>query len=296
MKRGLIAFLAVLALGSGVSASPAAADSQIIVTPSNQQGWSTADTRPGGTVTFVADTNAPGDPHRGALQLTTDATTTAKAQYLHAANTPLAGVTELGYYTKQVSALFPGGDPSYQLIVCLNGVTGTGACNPNADPLATTSSFTTLVFEPYQNGVVVNNTWQQWDVDAGQFWSTRTVLCDGGAVAGQGVTGGAGGAPFYTLDLIKTMCPNAIAVGFGVNIGSNNPGYIVRTDLVDFNGTVYNFEPDATCRDKGNNKDGNKEKDNHKDGNKLPVCKDQDSGDNNDSGNNDNSGDNENSN
>jgi len=133
--------------------------STTVVSPTNTQGWSTEDTRPGGAVNFVSDGTAPSGC--GALQLTTDATTTAKAQYLHGANTPLANVTDLSYYTKQNSASFAGGDPSYQLPICLNGITGT-TCN----------GFTTLVYEPYQNGVVVPGTWQQWDVDAGQFWST----------------------------------------------------------------------------------------------------------------------------
>jgi hypothetical protein len=38
------------------------------------------------------------------------------------------------------------------------------------------------------------------------------------------------------------MCPEATVVGFGVNIGSNNPSYDVRADLVNFNGTTYDFE------------------------------------------------------
>src|SRR3954468_15866243 len=104
--------LAAIALGvtafAALVVSPMAA-STIVVTPTNTQGWSTADTRPGGAVNFVSDATAPGS---GALQLTTDATTTAKAQYLHATNTPIADVSELSYDTKQVSALFPGGDPS----------------------------------------------------------------------------------------------------------------------------------------------------------------------------------------
>ena len=241
MKRRLIASLAVLAFGLGSSTQVAAA-TQVIVTPSNQQGWSTADTRPGGSVTFVSDATAPGSPNRGALQLTTDLTTTAKAQYLHAAATPLANVTELSYWTKQVIATFPMGDPSYQLQVCLNGATATG-CNSHGAPI-TNSSFTTLVFEPYQNpaqGLVVTNVWQSWDVDQGLFWSTRTVVCSNGTIVGT-----SGGPATYTLAQIKSACPDAMVIGFGVNIGSNNPGYVVRTDLFNFNGTVDNFEPDST--------------------------------------------------
>src|SRR3954468_21336599 len=89
------------------------ADTTIIVTPTNQQGWSTSDTRPGGAVNFVVDATAPSG--NGALQLTTDATTTAKAQYMHAASVPLADVTDLSYYTRQVSAAFAQGEASYQL-------------------------------------------------------------------------------------------------------------------------------------------------------------------------------------
>lgn len=228
MQPWFFLFPSVAVLSSGGIAYAA---SQVIVTPTNTQGWSTADTRPGGSVNFISDSSAPGNPHYGALQLTTDATTTAKAQYLHDANTPIANVNELSYSTKQNSASFPAGDPSYQFIVDLNGAAAGG--------------FTTFVYEPYQNGVVVPGTWQSWDVDAGQFWSSRSFT-DGTCV----VVAGGGGAPFYNLATLKTMCPNAVAIGFGVNIGSNNPSYNVEADLVNFNGTVYNFEPFQTPSDK----------------------------------------------
>lgn len=210
----------------------------IVVTPTNQQGWSTADTRPGGTVEFVADANAPGGS--GALELTTDATTSAKAQYLHEANTPLADVTELGYWTRQVSGP-PHADPAYQLIMCLNG-TAEGC-----------EGFTTLVFEPYQGGLqlIVPEVWQEWDVDAGRFWSTRTVTCDGGTIVGA-----SGGPAIYTLEVVQEACPDAVVAGFGVNIGTFNPGYVVRTDLFDFNGTIYDFELTAEPEDADDCKDG----------------------------------------
>ncbi len=230
MRKKIIAAIASASVMFSVAsfAPLVSAATTIVVTPANTQGWSIADTRPGGAVTFVADPTSPAPT--GALQLTTNATTTAKAQYLHAANTPLINVTDLSYYTKQVSAAFPGGDPSYQLIVCLNGA-----------PTATTCpGFTTLVFEPYQNptqGAVTPGVWQKWNVSGGLFWSTRTVICSNGTVVGT-----PGGPSSYTLAQIKTMCPSAVVSGYGVNIGSNNPSYVVRTDLFNFNGTVYNFE------------------------------------------------------
>ncbi|GAC1547393.1 MAG: hypothetical protein NVS4B8_12080 [Herpetosiphon sp.] len=240
MKRMTVT-LFVMMMALAIS-SVAFAASTVVVTPQNPRGWTTADTRPGGLVTFVADPTAPRG--HGALQLTTDATTTAKAQYMHAASTPLARVTELSYYTKQVAAIFPQGDPSYQLPLNLNGDSG----------------FTTMVFEPYENlgnngnVAIIPNTWQRWNVAAGQFWSTRTVVCTGGPVVGQGVTAGFGGAPFYTLAQLKTMCPKAVVIGYGVNIGSNNPGYNVETDLFNFNGRIYDFEP-SDDQHQGNQQD-----------------------------------------
>src|SRR5579885_1898290 len=153
VKRRLVGLAAVVAV-TVLTAGLASAATTVVVTPTNTQGWSTSDTRPGGAVNFVVVNTAPGGV--GAFLLTTDATTTAKAQYLHAADVPLSQVTELGYYTRQNSASFVEGDPSYQLAVCLDGVTGS-ACN----------GFTTLVFEPYENptqGAVVPGTWQHWDV------------------------------------------------------------------------------------------------------------------------------------
>jgi hypothetical protein len=230
LKKLLIAIAAGVA-ALGLSAVMAA--TTIVVTPTNTQGWSTADTRPGGNVDYVVDASAPAGV--GALHLTTNNTTAAKAQYLHAENTPLGSVTELSYYTKQNSASFVGGDPSYQLIVNLNG---------------TAASFTTLVYEPYENGVVTPGAWQSWDVDSGQFWSSRSFT-DGGCT----VTAGAGGPPFYTLAGLQAACPNAVVIGFGVNVGTFNPSYDVETDLVSFNGTRYDFEPYTVATNKDQCKD-----------------------------------------
>lgn len=245
----------VLTMVFGLAAQTAAHGdgSRVVVTPGNTQGWSTADTRTGGAVNFVVDATAPSGT--GALQLTTDATTTAKAQYLHAESTPLAGVTQLSYYTKQNSGPALAA-PAYQLVMCLTGATAAG-CNPQFGSTTTPpSSFTTLVFEPYQNpaqGAVLPTVWQQWDVDAGLFWSTRTVVCSGGTVLGT-----PGGPATYTLAQLKTLCPDALVVGFGVNIGSNNPSYDVETDLFNFNGTVYDFEPAQTCATAEREDDGDR--------------------------------------
>jgi hypothetical protein len=249
----LAAAAALLAASVSFFGTPASAATTVVVTPVNQQGWTGvppgADTRPGGTVDFVLDASAPGGT--GALQLTTDSTNAAKAQYMHTANVPLSQVTDLSYWTKQVSAPFAGANPSYQLPVCLGGFTTPTPANPTG-----CVGFTTLVFEPYQanrvpNNAVIPGMWQFWDVDAGKFWSSRNYT--NGACT---VTAGAGGPPFYTLAGLSSVCPNAVAVGFGVNIGTFNPSYDVYTDLVTFNGTTYDFEVHSAPSDKEQCKNG----------------------------------------
>ena len=101
------------------------------------------------------------------------------------------------------------------------------------------------MFEPYQNGVVTPGVWQSWDVDAGQMWSSRSVTCPGGS----SVVAGAGGPPFYTLAVLQALFPDAVVVGFGVNIGTFNPAYDVEADLVRFNETTYDFELFSTPAD-----------------------------------------------
>jgi hypothetical protein len=199
------------------------ATAQVMVTPTNPQGWSKADTRAGGDVSFVQDSSSPAPS--GALKLTADSTNAAKAQYMHGADdVPLSSVNELSYYSKRISTGSTNAAPSYQLEINLCG---------------TDASFTTMVYEPYwQTGTVIGlNTWQQWDVDSGKFWSSRSVSCNG-----HSVSAGSGGPPFYTLTELNENFPGAVVIGFGVNIGTYNPDWIVETDLVSFNGTSYNFE------------------------------------------------------
>lgn len=201
----------------------------VCVDPSTKD-WTQDDTRPGGTVTF---TNAYGGPRAwgpGSLELKTPALDTgAKAGlYNHTMlGHPLKKVYALTYWTYQAVTTPPNpphAAASYQLQIDVNG--------------AATGGFTTMVFEPYQNGVVSPGAWQKWDVKQGLMWSSRTVT-DGPTCA---LVAGGGGPPFYTLELLKAMCPNAVVVGVGVNVGTNNPGYTVATDAVEFNNTTWDFE------------------------------------------------------
>ena len=94
--------------------------------------------------------------------------------------------------------------------------------------------------------------WQQWDVDSGLFWSSKSYTAGTCVVAGT-----PGGPPTYTLSSVKSMCPYALVTGYGVNVGTYNPNYDVETDLFNFNGTVYDFEPKSACSQTGaENSDG----------------------------------------
>jgi hypothetical protein len=199
-------------------ASAAAATTTI--TPGDSGGWSTADTRPGGTVSFVGDDTSP--LPGGALQLSTSDSPDAKALYLLAGGQTVASINSLGYQTKQVSGPAEAA-ASFQFAVDVNGAADGG--------------FTTFVYEPYENGTVTNGTWQSWDVAAGQFWSSRSVSCGGTTFAA-----GAGGAPFFTLAAIKAACPDATVVYYGLNVGTNNANYVVRADALTYNDTTYDFE------------------------------------------------------
>jgi len=225
--------IAVLALaGTALAAT-------VVVTQSSSN-WHSVDTRPGGAVEFTNEYGAPAGLGTGSLELTTDATNEAKADYWteEVAGTPLSAVTDLSYWTYQAPTPQPPvAAASYQVAVDLNGSAEGG--------------FTNLVYEPYWNGAIVPATWQQWDVDSGLFWSSRTVTA--GTCA---VVSGAGGPPFYTLAGLQATCPDAVVLAIGVNVGTYNPGYTVATDGVQFNETVYNFEVGRSPATKDDCKDG----------------------------------------
>lgn len=77
------------------------------------------------------------------------------------------------------------------------------------------------------------------------------MTCSGGTILGT-----PGGPATYTLAQINAFCPNAVVIGYGVNIGTNNPMYNVETDLFNFNGTTYDFEPYLVATDKDQCKNG----------------------------------------
>lgn len=191
--------------------------------------WYSEDTRAGGASAIVNTYGAPAGFGDGSLELTTTPTNADKAQRIthQVAGTPLADVSELAYWTYQAAGnTAPTADASYQLQIDLDG-----------DP-ATTSDFTTLVYEPYWNGTVAPATWQHWDAASGNWWSSRDIP---GVVVH-----GAGGPPFTTPAAVAETYPNATVLGIGVNVGTYNPGYTVATDGVKFATTnqslTFDFE------------------------------------------------------
>jgi hypothetical protein len=182
--------------------------------------WYREDTRVGGGVTLTKDFGAPPNFGDGALALTTNATTKAKAQLFtshHVTGTLLSAITKLGYYTYQSSTTSPAiADAALQITVNLPG-----------------GGFTTLVYEPYQGSggpnPIVPDTWQYWDATGGNWWSTRDVTCGSYHLAA-----GHGGAPFTNPTALGTNCPGAKVLQIGVNVGSANPGYTVAVDGVEF--------------------------------------------------------------
>jgi hypothetical protein len=106
---------------------------------------------------------------------------------------------------------------------------------------AASGGFTTLVFEPVYNttqGVVVNDTWQNWDAYKGGeaiWWSSNPIP----------------GAPnrdtFVSWNSILALNPDAtILGGYGINQGSGNVALTTAVDKliigVSGNTTTYDFE------------------------------------------------------
>jgi hypothetical protein len=226
--------LALLAVSVLVFAGVAAAAT--VVVTQNSPEW-VEQTAAGGDVEFTEAYGAPAGLGEGAVELTTTADTASRAGLFTdlVAGTPLADVTTLGYWAYQAPGNLPHANASYQLPIDANGDAPGG--------------FTTLVYEPYWNGVITPDTWEHWDVDAGLLWSSRTV-------ADCGLVGTPGGPPTYTLATVKTMCPDAVVLGIGANIGTFNPNYVVAFDGIEFNDTTYDFEVGLRPSSKDDCKDG----------------------------------------
>ena len=234
MRR--LSLASVLALAVCLATAAAAAAATVVTGPGGS--WSTADTRPGGAVSFVG---GPASPPLGvgSLEMTSDGTT-AKAQFVTDAyaGSGLGALGTISYwdYRSSASTTIPLQRVSLNVPVLLNGDSG----------------FTTLVFEPvYQPGAsLASDTWQQWLASGdGVWWSTRTVT------SGDGTTTFCGGATYAcmrTWDDIVASFPDAVVGQVGFNIGSGWAGtFSGNADALTVGGTTYNFESKDACKDGG---------------------------------------------
>lgn len=141
--------------------------------------------------------------------------------------TRLADIDAIAYatYRDPTSTASPVQLPSINIQVDYNG--------------SDVEGFTTLVFEPVYNpaqGSIQAGVWQEWDGDAGIWWSTRPI------------SGVCAVDCYVSWSNIVAANPNAtILGGFGVNQGSGNGGLFAATDAltlgVDGTTWVYDFEP-----------------------------------------------------
>lgn len=208
-----VALVAVNIATDSAQASP----TTIVSTPTNPNGWYTEDVAP----TYVS-TPSPTD---GLGQLKFDTPLPAsKNNYFHLtgpSGVPLAGVSGLAYSVKNSSG---GPEAAYDMEVL---TTGTGG-------------YTTLVWEPYQNGnpLVANGAWNRYtNLESGKWWSSHIANPAPGSQSSP-----------QLLSFFQATYPNATAITYAVGQGSHNAGSISYVDDVSFEGTTTNFEP-ATSSD-----------------------------------------------
>ena len=193
---------------------------------SELNGWSAATTG-GGDIDFIHSTSSQiGDQ---ALNLTTQSDVNDRASLARVEDVDLADVTTLKYSTKRGAGFQAEGNAAYRVRIDADGDTGT------------TNDVATLVYEPYWQdgdgdfGPITNDLWQTWNVFEGTFWAS---IPSGNTVAG--LTNGAGGPPFYSIDDVLTLHPDAKVIGISVGVGSYNLNYNILVDAV-----VFGYESDT---------------------------------------------------
>ena len=191
-------------------------------------GWYSSDTRSNGTVSMTTEFGTPSDLTCDAVKLTTgEATGTPlqdKAQLFSfaAAGTALSSIASVSYwgYRSSSSPAIVANPTAPQAATISLNVQISGASVPG--------NFATLVYEPYsQSGgqaAILNDTWQQWDASGGVWWSTKN-----------------GQANLLTWPDMQALYPDATVLGYGFNLGSNNPNLIVAGDGLTFGGTTTDF-------------------------------------------------------
>jgi hypothetical protein len=195
-------------------------------------GWWSDDTRANGAVTVDATLGSPaGFGCRSAHFVTGDMTASPsqdKAQLVTfaLAGTALSTISTISFYAYR-SSLSTGG-PAIDLSL---NVSITGASVP--------TGFATLTYEPYnQSGgqdAIVSDTWQQWNATAtslgdGVWWTNKIANPAPGSQASP--------QPWAAF---QALYPDAAVLGYGFDVGSNNPDMIIGGDGLVFGSTTTDF-------------------------------------------------------
>jgi hypothetical protein len=255
LAAGLVATTAAVLAATTV---PAAADESVTVRPSDvgTNGWYTADTRAGATVTFTTEHGgALGD---GAVVFDTSDDGAQKAQLLTDAwdGTPLGEITALSYATFQVAAPAPGvALPALNIRAELDG-----------DHLVDAY----LVYEPYQdqgNAAIVPGEWQTWDAYRGgeaKWWSNQLTTCPQAAPCTWAQLLELYPAATIQEDPTSLLSSSAevdeLQGSIGFNQGSGNPDTVGAADALQIatadHEVTYDFEPDFVLGSKDDCKQG----------------------------------------
>lgn len=199
----------------------------MVSTPSSPGGWFTEETPPNGGPSYVADAHALDG--LGELQFSTP-NPSSRIDWYHFVGTsyttgaaPLASVSGLSYSVRNGSG---GPEAAYDMEVFT---------------LGGTSGYTTLVWEPYQNGhpLVADGNWHTYsNLEGGLWWSSHI---------GSGAGSQASPQP---LSFFESKYPAAVVATYAVGQGTHNDGSVSLVDDVSFGGTTWNFEPNSTsdCR------------------------------------------------
>lgn len=217
----VLAFVVQTLVVLGVPSAFAA--STLIVTPGNQQGWTSA-TNDSATILYVANAGAP--LGSGALQLVTANSNNSRASLSHSFSSSLDNISALSFKTKQVAAADT-----------VNGnATMRVAIDTNGDGVADDQ----LMYEPYYNGFngTTMSGWQTWNVASGKFWSNEDKVYNGLG----GVSAGSYASNFTLADVLHDY-PHATVISLTVSMGTWNPSQTVLIDSVVVNDTTYDFEP-----------------------------------------------------
>jgi PEP-CTERM motif-containing protein len=238
MHRARI-FTPALAIAAALfSVSPLAAQTTVVVTPTNLQGWQYTDQAGVGTATIDAAFPRNGN---GSLELTMP-TGNDKAYFGMAFATPqsLTSISSASFdwYRSSTSTSAPALAPAFHFIVATNDGSG--------------PKYSDLVWEwAYNNpdnssGTAAVDQWVTSDVTNGDFW--RSMSGPTNTACGS-LNNDGGSEKFATLSNWASTCyagQNAMVVGMSVGFGrvSNFEGAAdnMHAGFGDDAGTTYNFE------------------------------------------------------